>query len=124
MIKLFIGESLDGYIATLNESLDWLEEVEGEGDNGYGEFLQDIHYVVMGKKTFDWLSSLEAEALSEWPYKDKKTLVLTHSKTLRGRFSQEDVLAFDNIKMLQNLAEDIWIVGGGINSRMLRKKYY
>lgn len=31
-ITLFIGTSLDGFIATENGDLKWLEEAEGEGD--------------------------------------------------------------------------------------------
>lgn len=113
MNKVFIAESLDGYIASANESLDWLYDVEGEGDNGYGNFLKGIDYIIMGRKTFDWLNALNKEELAEWPYKDKKTLVLTHSKSLQGRFSEENVSAFDNIQMLQDLEKDTWIVGGG-----------
>lgn len=54
-VKLFIAATLDGYIATLDDSLQWLFDVEGEGDNGYGAFYETIDTVVMGKKTYDWL---------------------------------------------------------------------
>lgn len=49
-VVLFIASSLDGYIATKDESLDWLYDVEGEGDNGYSEFYSTVDTVVMGKK--------------------------------------------------------------------------
>ena len=37
-VILYIAASLDGYIATEDDSLEWLFRVEGEGDNGYGAF--------------------------------------------------------------------------------------
>lgn len=49
-VVLFIASSLDGYIATKNESLDWLFQVEGEGDNGISEFYETIDTIIMGKK--------------------------------------------------------------------------
>lgn len=49
-VVLFIASSLDGYIATKDESLDWLFQVEGEGDNGISEFYETIDTIIMGKK--------------------------------------------------------------------------
>ena len=76
-VKLFIASTLDGYIATKEESLQWLFDVEGEGDNGYGAFYSDIDTIIMGKKTYDWL---EKEQAGQWPYSDKTSYILTHQK--------------------------------------------
>ncbi|WP_455660468.1 dihydrofolate reductase family protein, partial [Pradoshia sp.] len=54
-LKVFIATSLDGYITGENESLDWLFRVEGEGDNGYGEFYETVDTILMGRKTYDWI---------------------------------------------------------------------
>lgn len=50
-LVLFIASSLDGYIATKDESLEWLFKVEGEGDNGYSDFYETVDTVLMGKRT-------------------------------------------------------------------------
>jgi dihydrofolate reductase len=49
-IVLFIAISLDGYIARTDGDISWLDEVQGEGDNGYSEFIGSVDTVVMGKK--------------------------------------------------------------------------
>ncbi len=50
MNKLFITQSLDGYIANDNEELDWLYEIDGENDNGYAKFYNSIDNLIIGKK--------------------------------------------------------------------------
>lgn len=111
-LVLFIASSLDGYIATKDESLEWLDNVEGEGDNGYSEFLDTVDTIVFGKRTYDWLMKQDIE---EFPYKDKECYVFTRSSiedTEDVKFIHEDVSKFvDQLKSLDG--ENIWIVGGG-----------
>ena len=73
---LFIASSLDGYIATKDESLEWLYNVEGEGDNGYSEFYDTVDTILMGKRTYDWVLNQD---LKEFPYKNKECYVFTRS---------------------------------------------
>lgn len=111
-VRLFIATSLDGYIATKEESLDWLEQVEGEGDNGYSLFYETIDTVILGKKTFDWLIS---QQLSEWPYEGKPCYVYTHQKlpdTSDIHFTKEPVTSLIHT-LQQQPGKDIWVVGGG-----------
>lgn len=70
---LFIAMSLDGYIATKDESLEWLFNVEGEGDNGYSDFYETVDTVLMGKKTYDWMTR---HVTGEFPYKNKNVMFL------------------------------------------------
>ncbi len=58
-VIVYIATSLDGYIATKDESLDWLFKVEGEGDNGYSEFYDTIDTIVLGRRTYDWIMNEE-----------------------------------------------------------------
>jgi hypothetical protein len=52
---VFVGVSLDGFIARPNGDLDWLmgEGGEDSAEYGYNEFIADIDVIVMGRKTFE-----------------------------------------------------------------------
>lgn len=111
-IILYIAASLDGYIATENDSLDWLFKVEGEGDNGYSEFLATIDTILIGRRTYDWVMDAEQ---GNFPYKTQKCYVF--SKTLT-RSAENVEFINGNIKnftreLKETPGENIWIVGGG-----------
>ena len=52
---VFIGKSIDGYIARKNGELDWLNMIPNPEENGMGypEFMSEIDAIVMGKTTFE-----------------------------------------------------------------------
>lgn len=111
-LVLFIASSLDGYIATTDESLEWLFKVEGEGDNGFSEFYETVDTVLMGKRTYDWIMKQD---IQEFPYKNKECYVFTRSSaedTEDVRFVNEDVTNFVH-KLKDQEGKNLWIVGGG-----------
>jgi len=72
---VFVGISLDGFIARPNGDLDWLTG-DGDGDSaeyGYNEFIADIDAIVMGRKTFE-----KALTFDKWYYGKKRVVVLTN----------------------------------------------
>jgi dihydrofolate reductase len=72
---VFVGVSLDGFIARSNGDLDWLMG-EGGGDSaeyGYNEFIADIDAIVMGRKSFE-----KVLAFDKWFYGNKRVVVLSH----------------------------------------------
>jgi dihydrofolate reductase len=109
---LFIATSLDGYIATEEDSLEWLFNVEGEGDNGYSEFYSTVDTILMGRRTYDWIIDKEKD---NFPYKNKKCYVFSKSiseKNHNVEFINSDIVEFTN-KIKESEGENIWIVGGG-----------
>jgi dihydrofolate reductase len=71
MASVFVGTSLDGFIARPNGAFDFLPADGGE-PHGYEEFIASVDAIVMGRKTFETVLTLGA-----WPYGDKRVVVLS-----------------------------------------------
>src|ERR1700685_2163536 len=69
--SVFIGTSVDGFIARPNGELDFLPEGGGE-PHGYDEFMASVDALVIGRKTFETVL-----AFPTWPYGDKRVVVLS-----------------------------------------------
>jgi dihydrofolate reductase len=69
--SVFIGTSVDGFIARRNGSFDFLPEGGGE-PHGYTEFIATVDALVIGRHTFETVL-----AFDEWPYGDKRVVVLS-----------------------------------------------
>lgn len=110
-IILYIGTSIDGYIASDDGTLEWLESTEVEGDVGNNALLERIDTVIMGKGTYDVVRGFDID----YPYSDYQNYVF--SKSVNGSdefasFISEDVKTFIN-KLKQKPGKDIWLIGGG-----------
>ena len=71
---VYIGTSLDGYIARENGEIDWLEKfADAEVFGLYNEFIKKIDVIVIGRGTFEKVLDFPS-----WPYKIK-VFVLTNS---------------------------------------------
>ena len=70
-VSVFIGTSLDGFIARPNGAFDFLPEGGGE-PHGYDEFFASVDALVIGRKTFQTVLSFEV-----WPYGGKRVVVLS-----------------------------------------------
>lgn len=67
--------SLDGYIAKPNDDLGFLSIVEKEGeDYGYADFVSTIDTVIMGRKTYDWVTKQV-----DFPHADKNAFIITRT---------------------------------------------
>lgn len=68
---MFVGTSLDGFIARPNGDLDWLPHGTGE-DLGYDAFMATVDALVMGRNTYD-----KVLTFGKWPYGERPVFVLT-----------------------------------------------
>lgn len=69
--SVFIGTSLDGFIARANGDFDFLPPGGGE-PHGYDEFMATVDALVIGRKTFEAVLRFET-----WPYGEKRVFVLS-----------------------------------------------
>jgi len=73
---VFIGTSLDGFIARRNGDIDWLVGFSALGeDHGYDAHMARVDGLVMGRGTFETVRDFDP-----WPY-DKPVLVLSRTLT-------------------------------------------
>ena len=69
--SVFVGTSLDGFIARPNGALDFLDAGGGE-PHGYDEFFASVDALVIGRHTFDTVLGFEG-----WAYGKKPVFVLS-----------------------------------------------
>ncbi len=65
---VFVGVSLDGFLARPNDDIDWLTGSGEPGDFGYDELIAGIDAIVMGRRTSNGISR---PRLMSWPRKKR-----------------------------------------------------
>ena len=73
-VSVFVGTSVDGFIARPNGNLDFLPPGGGE-PHGYNEFIATVDAIVIGRKTFETVLAMEG-----WPYGNKRVVVLSSGR--------------------------------------------
>ena len=120
-VQYFAASSLDGFIATENDSLEWLFTL-GELDNSsYPSFIKNVGALVMGSATYEWIlnnsEEVAAETGSSWPYTQPAWVFSSRELPLiegaNIHFVQGDITPV--YAEIQSIIGDknIWIVGGG-----------
>ena len=70
--SVFVGTSLDGFIARSDGNLDFLHQSGGGESHGYNEFFASVDALVIGRNTFDIVLSFDT-----WPYGNKPVFALS-----------------------------------------------
>jgi dihydrofolate reductase len=119
-VSVFIGTSLDGFIARRNGDYDFLPTGGGE-PHGYTEFMATIDALVIGRKTYETVLALPA-----WPYDEKRVVILSSQpvdlSAARGRLVEQmdgdpaEIVA----KLTATGAHNLYVDGGITIQRFLR----
>jgi dihydrofolate reductase len=123
MVSVFIGTSVDGFIARRNGSFDFLPQGGGE-PHGYHEFFASVDALVIGRKTFEIVLPFP-----EWPYGDKLVIVLSSgkvdlSRVRGGRVEQMGGAPGEIIAKLKTRGvKHVYLDGGITIQRFLREGF-
>ena len=120
MVSVFIGTSVDGFIARKNDELDFLPEGGGE-PHGYTEFIASVDAIVIGRKTFE-----KVLTFGTWAYGKKRVVVLSSRpvdlSVVRGGVVEQ--MAGAPAEIVSQLAargvHNLYIDGGVTIQRFLR----
>jgi dihydrofolate reductase len=104
---VYIGTSLDGFIARKDGDIDWLTKfANDEATRSYEEFMKRIDSIIIGRGTFEKVLTFPS-----WPY-DKKVFVLSKS------IKQVPEIVKDKVTILSLAPKDLlnYLSGKGFSS--------
>ncbi|MDA7418839.1 dihydrofolate reductase family protein [Xenophilus arseniciresistens] len=120
--QYFTATSLDGFIATEDDSLDWLFPLGDVNSTSYPAFIAEVGALAMGASTYEWMlrhaQTVTAETGAAWPYTQPTWVFSTRQLPAvpgaRLHFVQGDVRPV-HAAMREAAGENrnLWIVGGG-----------
>ena len=115
--SVFVGASVDGFIARKDGALDWLPQ-EPE-PHGYEEFIATVDTIVMGRGTFETVMGFGA-----WPWAPRMRVVVLSSRALELPKQNVEQMNGEPSEIVANLdakgAKHLYIDGGVTIQRFLR----
>ncbi len=119
--QYFTATSLDGFIATEDDSLEWLFPLGDINDSSYPEFIAQVGAIAMGSSTYEWMlrnaETVAAETGAAWPYTQPAWIFSTRAlPAIEGatlHFVQGDVRPVHAAMRAAAGDKNIWVVGGG-----------
>ena len=125
MITLYTAVTLDGYIATQEGSVDFLENPKyrlPDEDYGYNGFFEGIDVVVMGYNTYKQIINFEGK----YPYGAKDSIVISKEHGVDLSNNGIEITTESDESVVQRLKKEnknVWIIGGGAtNARIHESK--
>src|SRR5215470_18893551 len=108
-VHLSLAVSLDGYIATSDEGVDWLEPY-ADARARFSSFIKTIGSIVLGRATYDWAAArghtsfgMPSYVVTHRPFAPPSDSVIPYSGDL-----------VELVRLIRERhARDIWLMGGG-----------
>jgi dihydrofolate reductase len=119
--QYYTAASLDGFIATTDDSLDWLFPLGDVGTTSYGAFIADVGALAMGSATYEWMLRHAIKPgtpdATPWPYTQPTWVFSSRPQpVLEGAaitFVSGDVRPIHDAMTRAAAGKNVWIVGGG-----------
>lgn len=119
--QYYTASSLDGFIATLDDSLEWLFSLGDVEATSYPDFIRDVGALAMGSATYEWMLrhvvGPQAKQPQPWPYQQptwvfsKRELPAVPGADIR--WARGDVRPVHAEMVAAAAGKNVWIVGGG-----------
>jgi len=119
--QYYTSSSLDGFLATEDDSLEWLFPLGDINETSYPSFIQGVGAIAMGSSTYEWIlrnaGSVSEATGSAWPY-TQPTWVFTSRTlpTIEGAnvtFANGDVRVVHTQMLAAANGKNVWVMGGG-----------
>lgn len=119
--QYFAAASLDGFIATEDDSLDWLFPLGNINDTSYPSFIAEVGALALGANTYRWMvqnsEKVADETGSTWPYTQPAWVFSNRPIDLvpNGNISlaKGSVRAVHEEMVMAANGKNVWIIGGG-----------
>lgn len=113
--SVYIAVSLDGFIATNDQGVNWLDQYNGLFEahpesyfaKRYESYYNSIDSVIIGYNTYASIMRLT----DDYPYKDKRNYLITRNQR---NFPYGEIKNYEDLAAMKKTGVGkVWIVGGG-----------
>lgn len=119
--QYYTATSLDGYLATEEDSLDWLFPLGNLESSSYPDFISEVGALAMGSATYEWMirnaERVTSETGSAWPYSQPAWIFSSRKlPIIKGadiKFVHGNIRPVHEAMRSEAGTKNIWIVGGG-----------
>lgn len=119
--QYYASSSLDGFLATEDDSLDWLFPLGDINETSYPTFFEGVGAIAMGSATYEWIlrntQVVSDQTGAAWPYTQPTWVFTTRAlPTIPGAgvsFVKGDVRSVHDEMRVAAEGKNVWIMGGG-----------